>query len=184
MKYMKNTSVILDKNKRYHLSINPNLTFHEILNTRDLYDYEVDSVRDFKPTGIWYGFGGAWLDWCISNDFGKDHFEGNYLYCMEIEEKEILVLCDKEEICNFSRKYTETIHSYGIEKVNWRLVQEKYKGIELPDYERIYSPDWGVDLLWHYGWDVSSGCIWDLDSIISIEKVDIDLHKYWNDYTF
>ena len=47
------------------------------------------------------------------------------------------------------------------ESIDWKKVASKYDGIEINPYqfEARYQ------YLWYYGWDVASGCIWNLKSV-------------------
>jgi len=39
------------------------------------------------------------------------------------------------------------------------VVSKEYDGIEIAPYQW----DARLSLIWYYGWDVASGCIWNLD---------------------
>ena len=42
--------------------------------------------------------------------------------------------------------------------IDWKKVASKYDGIEIVPYQ----PKARMNLLWYYGWDIASGCIWNL----------------------
>ncbi len=134
----------------------------------------------YKPAGLWYAFGWEWVEWCRQENFHDGQLRRAYR--VGVEEGRILSLSTEAELVEFTKKYTadppyahlrspafpapETFGLY----VDWaRLRREEYAGIEIP----VYQWRWRLRLLWYYGWDVASGCVWDPAAITSLEEVEI-----------
>ncbi len=114
---------------------------------------------DHKPEGLWYSIGSSWLEWCIGEDFGG---MGKYVYEIELNLKaNILFLTTKKEVFSFSKKYVRKDWMYSrfsSVHIEWERVREDYDGIEVNPYFRELRLS--HNLIWYYGWDVPSGCIW------------------------
>ncbi len=140
-----------------------------IFSTNTLYKRFLKPRKDkyeLKPTGLWYAIGSSWVDWCISEDFGG---LGKYIYEVELNPKaNILFLTTKKEVFSFSKKYRrqdaffkqmeKSLKEFASIYVDWKKVSEDYDGVEVNPYFRPLRI--GHNLIWYYGWDVSSGCIW------------------------
>ncbi len=89
---------------------------------------------------------------------------------MEIDESKILFINTKQKLIDFDRKYSTNINEkINLSYIDWESIEKKYSGIEISPYQ--YSLRFS--LFWYYGWDVSSGCIWNSDCIISTNKIKI-----------
>jgi hypothetical protein len=120
----------------------------------------------YKPRGLWYGFGDSWREWVQGN---MPAWEKPHLYRVEVEPARILRLESAREVEEFSERYacplpgTEGMRSvyFSCDAVDWAAVAARYGGIEIPDYH------WGLrhSLMWYYGWDVASGCVWAPDAL-------------------
>ena len=120
-----------------------------------------DRNYDMKPTGLWYAIGDSWLEWCMGAEFNGI---GNYVYEVELNPKSnILVLDNKEQVFAFAKnkKYANTGPGYEFMEgsfIDWKKVMSEYDGIEINPY--FYDLRFDLGLLWYYGWDVPSGCLW------------------------
>lgn len=116
-------------------------------------------IYDMKPTGLWYAIGSSWIDWCIGEEFGGI---GTYIYEIELNpNSNILFLDNKEDVFAISKKYKrkdEYFKHSCLEYVNWAEIMNDYDGIEINPY--LNELRLAFDLIWYYGWDVASGCIW------------------------
>jgi hypothetical protein len=114
---------------------------------------------DLKPSGLWYAVGSSWIDWCIGAEFNG---LGKYIYEIELNKKANILLIDtKDKIFEFGNKYKNTKYPYAKFNstiIDWERVKEDYDGIEVSPY--FYDLRLAYDLLWYYGWDVPSGCLW------------------------
>ena len=127
----------------------------------------------YKPIGFWYSCNDEWLKWLRSE---MPHWEGEYYYKINIDDGKMLKLSNFKELIEFTKKYgiKEQYNLKGPEELNfkhinidWPLVAKQYSGIEICPY--IFQAR--LKLLWSYGWDVASGCIWNKNAIHSIELV-------------
>jgi len=118
---------------------------------------------EIKPIGLWYSVGSSWIDWCIGNEYNGI---GNYIYEVHINMKSNMLLIDtKDKIFEFSNNYKRTDGFYkelSTSHIEWARVMNNYDGIEInPYYEDMRL---SYNLLWYYGWDVPSGCIWNKEA--------------------
>ena len=124
--------------------------------------------NDMKPNGFWYGIDGEWRDWCEVN---MPEFLGEYDYTVEVDLDKIYVIRNSIQLVAFCELYgydNEDIS--GMRMIDWRKLSEKYSGIEIRNYHEI-KIDLGFSFyadigLWVSAWDVSSGCIWDIQAVI------------------
>lgn len=125
-----------------------------------------------KPTGLWYSINGDWERWCKEQEFGLQEGEG-FRYEVTIDTSRILTIGDHGVVTmdfdEFDMEYGSNKDEYnGIRMaIDWSRVAEKYDGVEIP----VYSYRQRCRLMWYYGWDVASGCIWDPACIRSITKL-------------
>lgn len=118
-------------------------------------------VACMKPKGFWYGIEQAWHEWVQSE---MPHWMGEFNYEVNLGKSKILFIDSCAGLDGFSRKYGR-----GEYHVDWKLVSEKYDGIEIDPYQ------WSRrhEHMWYYGWDVASGCLWNL-SDITIRELEIE----------
>lgn len=158
---------------------------------------DFDYTRTYKQScqtfaeGKWYSLGDAWQRW---GEVGK----GSYLHRLVLKRgvlgtlqhrdpNKVLVLQNRNEIMEFNRQFGCRYHRFSF--INWAAVARDYAGIEFRNYERIVKrfrrenkrkqralprqTKWvdHFNLLWYYSVDVSSGCIWNLDVVRTVEYV-------------
>ena len=116
-----------------------------------------------KPRGFWYGFGGEWIDWCRHE---MPNWTGKYIYGVDVDNINILRITTHMELMQFSREYQSDVSDTGYrreagEAIDWKMVASKYDGIEINPYqfEARYQ------YMWYYGWDIASGCVWNLKNV-------------------
>lgn len=140
---------------------------------------ELDLVRtynqkhlDFKPHGLWYSLDSEWIEWCECNMEG---WVRDNIIEIDVDLSNFLILETKEQVVEFSNKYGARIHpEVDMKNIQWAKLKDKYAGIEIRNYHSIkwnHNFMLGTDNIWFSGWDVSSGCIWDL-SVIKSHKVE------------
>jgi hypothetical protein len=122
-----------------------------------------------KPRGLWYGVGDSWLRWCESEQLDWIH---HYTYALTLAPgANILRLKSLADLTRFQNKYG--FHHPGMfedEKytdIDWPRVAKDYDGIEIAPY--IWRARF--TMLWYYGWDVASGCIWNARAVKSFKRV-------------
>lgn len=127
----------------------------------------------FKPQGLWYsvGSGNEWKEWCKDNMPDWVH-ENNFK--LSVNESLMLVIDDVQGLISFNDMYSKPIYKDSfINCIDWKLVSKLYSGLEIRNY---HSLKWNtavcpLNMTWIYGWDVSSGCIWDLSVISDVEAL-------------
>ncbi len=126
---------------------------------------------DTKPRGLWYALDNDWLRWLRAEQM--DWVQPND-FLLEIDKSRMIVLNTYEDYIQFTHKYIKPLCDGIYICIDWIKVAEDYAGIEMPSYDRVrrttysFNPDNSLD--WIRGWDVKSGCIWDL-SIISKSEI-------------
>lgn len=123
----------------------------------------------FKPTGFWYSCGTEWVDWAKAERFS---ISTKYTYKIEVDYSQILRLVGPKDLEEFTEEYGTDIlpdadPDDSFKYIDWPRVAQEYSGIEICPY--VYAKR--LTLLWYYGWDVASGCIWDPSAITKIERV-------------
>jgi hypothetical protein len=116
-----------------------------------------------KPGGFWYGFGSEWIDWTRSQ---KPEWEGKYIYSVDIGNTNVLQINTHMELMQFTREYQANSNEFGYvreegAKIDWKKVAGKYGGIEINPYQSEAR----YQYMWYYGWDIASGCVWNLSRI-------------------
>jgi len=151
---MKNESI-------YNLIDTGLLENKKIFSTNRLYKRFLKSsgkLMDLKPRGLWYGIGDSWFQWCCEQNFDGI---GKYIYEIKLCLTNILSLNKEKDIFCFSEKYAKKISVFSAQKfiyIDWLRVMKDYDGIEISPY--FPNLRFTSDLLWYYGWDIPSGCIW------------------------
>jgi len=111
-----------------------------------------------KPSGFWYGFGSEWIDWCRNE---APEWTGKYIYSIDTGNTNILQIKTNAEMLQFNSEYKADIYMKDAgEAIDWKKVASKYGGIEINPYQ--YDD---AMLSWYYGWDIASGCIWNLSGV-------------------
>lgn len=128
-----------------------------------------------KPSGFWVSVDNhpdqldepmGWADWCRAEGYGLRALECQHDVALAPNAR-ILLLTGARDIDAFTRTYGKTLslHSRG-NYIDWRKVAKKYQGIVIAPY--IWSRRLHDSTGWYYGWDCSSGCIWDAAAIASV----------------
>lgn len=149
------------------LKITPDMCIHT--SKKPIYKLQQKNytqLHGMKPSGLWYGFGKEWID-CVESRMSQ--WKSEYLYEVNINNSNILQIKDYSELISFTKNYTSIIKSQFIDYsyyIDWNKVSSEYDGIEINPYIRKAR----LELLWYYGWDVASGCVWNLDNI-TLEQV-------------
>lgn len=123
-----------------------------------------------KPCGLWVSDDDCednWFRWCIDEKFRLYR-----LACAHdielVRDANVLVLASRSEIDAFTREWiSDRDADYGSRGLflRWRAIRERYAGLIITPY--IWSAR--LEVMWYYGWDCASGCIWDPSAIASIQ---------------
>lgn len=126
---------------------------------RRVYSQRIDA----KPTGFWYGLGNEWIDW---TRYEMPNWIGKYIYKVDIDKSNILEIKTHRDLMVFNRQYQslKSVTGYRREKgeaIDWDVISKKYDGIEINPYQQEAR----YQYMWYYGWDIASGCIWNLNKV-------------------
>jgi hypothetical protein len=151
---------LIDKkynNKRIIMTKNNVITFNDITKQKS----------SSKPSGLWYGIGTSWIDW-VKSEMPKWDYEN--IFEVKINESKVLKIDNIDDLYEFTEKYEDqSLNNTMMSNyyIDWNKLSNEYSGIEIVPhiYEAVY------DLNWYYGWDVASGCIWNKNGIININKI-------------
>lgn len=136
----------------------------EITRIEDV-EQKTNQRSSFKPRGLWYAKGRAWLRW-MEGETPEWIGSYKYAYSIQIDPSKILFL-GPEDILKFTKEYR--LSTSSSDYIDWILVAQKYDGIEIDPY----SYEWKYRKIdWYNGWDLPSGCIWRARSVTGIEKLD------------
>ena len=131
-----------------------------------LRDSTQKSRLDRKPNGLWVSVedGEGWRDWCEDNDFRTGW---SHIYEIELAPAANLLLLESAlDIDRFHHDYAMD-DEYGSVLIDWQRVAKTFDGIIIAPYQwshRLVSP--ASD--WYYGWDCSSGCLWQKSAIATV----------------
>lgn len=124
-----------------------------------------------KPRGIWVSVRGEddWPSWCQSEGFHLVGLTTRHDVVLH-PDANILLLSTSIELRAFTDEFgIREAKSYGSHSwvdlsTDWARVAREHDGIVIAPYQ------WSerLDLSWYYGWDVASGCIWNLDAIAAL----------------
>lgn len=143
-----------------------------------------------KPLGFWYSLKWYWIEnLSLSWDYMSINYlpEPNKIYSLgsdflyeviladnvftDINHKglnKILLLNTYSDLEVFYDTYKLDDDKTRWERINWRKVYMDFGGIELSN---IHLDKLLTKFAWWYGWDVPSGCIWNIDLIKKINLV-------------
>lgn len=145
--------------------------------------YEQSKPRSFgKPVGFWVSVQGEddWPSWCIDNEFATYTLK----HVSEVTlapDANVLMLDTVDAIVDFhdSLSVEDTSgwlphtrlgkeYVWKSRPIDWTPITDLYDGIIIAPYQ--WSCRMKYD--WYYGWDVASGCIWNLRAIGSVHPVE------------
>lgn len=114
-----------------------------------------------KPKGLWYATGAGWIEKVYCDQWNIGH----WLYELTIDPSRILRVPDLDAATNLSAAL-----GVGLGRIDWRALQRLYAGVEV----KVVPKDSDIDLdapppwSWLQGWDVTSGCLWDLTALRAV----------------
>ncbi len=129
--------------------------------------------NNFKPKGLWYGFGASWYNW-VESEMPELFHSYQFLYQIKLNKSRIKKLNNLEDINNFRNMYGESIFQGDYFQIRWENVSKKYDGIEIVNYKRYVSRDY-----WYCCWDVSSGCVWNYNAVEKIDLIAVKEDGKW-----
>lgn len=130
------------------------------INFREKTNQEVE----FKPNGLWYGIGTAWIDYTRDT---FPHREQEHMFKIDVDESQMLFIRTLEDMEEFEKEYgVKSANSYYT-YIDYVKVAQDYGGIEIAPY---LGAAYGKHL-WYSSWDVPSGCIWRQGVITKVTKI-------------
>jgi hypothetical protein len=129
------------------------------------------SVGPGKPNGFWVSDESdhGWHTWCTAEEFRLE----NLKYQHEVELKKdanILKISNLDEFDEFNEKYSiEQYPGMSIKTIDWAKIKTEYQGIIISPYQwkRRLDPQ----SHWYYGWDCSSGVIFNHEAVAGIKLI-------------
>jgi len=128
----------------------------------------------YKPRGLWVSVGESWAEWCLAEEFNTGS-----LCCVSriqlVDDANVLRLTSAEHLDDFTKRYGVVDPRYADAKyadyteIDWRVVAQSFDGIVIAPY--IYERR--MFLMWYYGWDCASGCLWNARAIAAVESIDL-----------
>ena len=126
--------------------------------------------RSGKPRGLWIDCDGDWRRWCEDEQWGLDKLA--VVHRVEFAAERILWLPDEASVATFHDQYSEPLDGVPndrVRSINWTKVASQYAGVACIPY---HHDMWRFDIMWYYGWDCASLCVWDLSVITSFALED------------
>jgi len=108
----------------------------------------------YKPEGFWYSVDRGWEEWCRSEM--PEWLYKRYEHRVELGEEKMLYIRSLADIDAFHEKYKMNKAGLGFDHIDWLKVGTEYDGIEIAPYQWKRRHE----MMWYYGWDCASGCIW------------------------
>ena len=137
---------------RLIMSHEPEITFKE----------KPHQELEFKPNGLWYGIGTAWIDY--TRDVFP-HREQEHMFKINVDESQMKIIRTFEELVEFEKEYGVKDGYYTF--IDYERVAQDYGGIEIAPY---LGKAYGTHM-WYNSWDVPSGCIWRSGVITKIVRI-------------
>ncbi len=145
----------------------------ETLDLDEEYDQAI-TLRNDKPKGLWVsvessGFGDNnhnWKEWCQSEEYQLENLQISYEITLN-DNANILHLKTSQDIFDFTKLWKLPTRDFDHETdtyhLNWLKIKKIYQGIIIAPYQ--WKCRLSLESAWYYGWDCSSGCLWDLKCI-------------------
>lgn len=166
-------------------SINHLLTYENIHMSKRIIDsihfenYCNAPIVSMKPRGFWYSLGTEWLEW-VRNE--EPHWEYQFLYELIIDKSKLFIINDSNDLTDFIANYliprnsSNSYNYFELNKIDWYKLAKEYSGIEFRNYKKSYQLQIKYVSIptWYDGIDVSSGCIWDKNALLSVNLIQED----------
>ena len=134
--------------------------------------YEQKDVM--KPNGLWYSVEGEddWPMFCRYEEWNDDGLRAVHEVILELGK--VLRITTGAELVRFHRDYSAVMpdwrgpSDYSRPGIDWFRVSREYAGIEIAPYQWEHRL---TGMMWYYGWDCASGCIWDLEVLQDFRRL-------------
>lgn len=125
-----------------------------------------------KPVGFWVSVDGefGWKEWCTGEDWNTDGLDSRLALHLA-PTANVLHLETVHAIIEFTHKYgVDGPYTGAAPSIDWPRLAGEYDGIIVSPYQWECRYE---DLTsWYYGWDCASGCIWNLDALITVDEME------------
>lgn len=124
-----------------------------------------------KPYGLWVSVPGDddWPSWCAREDYAIDRLATAHQVTLR-SRAEVLQIRDVTSFDRFAEEFSiDDPGPFARAElvIDWVEVAGHYDGIVIAPYRW----DRRSEHRWYWGWDVASGCIWNLDAIDEFEAI-------------
>ena len=128
-------------------------------------------ILGVKPNGFWYGCNNDWYKWCKYE--GMNEFLLKYIHKISLNynikttlnkpnKEKLLIINNEKDFIKFDKLYGITKQKYRY--IIWKMVFNDFGGIEIcPHFNKFVGNE---KYMWYWSWDVASGCIWNIKTII------------------
>lgn len=121
-----------------------------------------------KPDGLWVSVGPDWQRWCDAESFRQDALTRRYVVQLP-DDYRALVINSADGMDAFTlahgRAYPFLATAFRdhppSDVIDWPTVSEQYDGVIIAPYQYRRR----LELMWYYGWDCASGCLWNLKGV-------------------
>lgn len=115
----------------------------------------------FKPHGLWLSDEDdeqSWSAWCTAEEFGLGTITTEFDL---VPNHNVLHLASADDLLDFTADYGSGSNVHKFDYIDWQRVADKYQGLLITPY--VWSCRY--DLMWYYGWDCASACVWDVSAL-------------------
>lgn len=122
----------------------------------------------YKPNGLWVSVGDDWDRWCRGEDLTWTVDVPVHSVTLTDDAADHLLILNSESAVR-DMPTVQAHRGLRCEYIDWPTLASQYGGIVIAPYQ------WGarLDVMWYYGWDCASGCIWDLALIASVDEMTV-----------
>ena len=128
-----------------------------------------------KPRGFWFDVDGDWLRWVLGEGYETDgSWHKPYWYEIVLPPR-LCYVGSVAALDEFTKFYAVPIHeappAVNQYQIDWPRLAAEFDGIVIAPYQ------WSRrnSLMWYYGWDCASGCIWRNQDRVEIKRVAVEV---------
>lgn len=156
-----------------------------------MYNTDVQYTYGFKPMGFWFSQGDGWLQHMKKTNFKMNSY--NYLYELEVDLNECILIRNLKDLYNFTRKFCSTskVRDDFCLDMNWnKVVQTTNKSgiIISPNLKEIILKyknndiEYFRSMEWYITWDIASGAIWNKKALKQMRLIYQKEEGYFVEY--
>lgn len=130
--------------------------------------------------GFWVSYRREWFHWC--QETGGPSFDYRIIYEHRVilkPDANLLHIKTHRMLMQFSEEWkieeTPALFRTYIHSLNWTEIAKRWQGLIIVPYQ--WAARLEPETFWYYGWDIASGCIWDVNAIESVELIRKALKK-------